>query len=263
MSAFAHRYLPAGILMIWAVLLAYFYLSDRVEAYLHPFFQPLTAISAIILFLLAGGQLFLPKGHDPCCESGCEAAHPKRTLARSALVAFVLIVPLLVAATVSPDHYGAAMVKNRGLIDTISDLPAYAADVEAAPGMLAADSPKNEAGQIKAQTIDLMFAAEEPGMRADFEGKQLELIGQFMPVKADHSKSDRFNLVRMFVICCAADARPVAVPVQVAQPQFVAEMSWVRVVGKATFPVEGERTVPLVIAESVTLCDPPEEAFIY
>jgi uncharacterized repeat protein (TIGR03943 family) len=262
MSAFAHRYLPAGILLIWAVLLAYFYLSGRVEAYLHPFFQPLTAISAVILLLLAGGQLFLPKD-DPCCESSCEAGHPHRSLAQSSLAAFVLIVPLLVAATVSPDQYGAAMVKNRGLIDTISDLPAYAADVESAPGELAADSPKNEAGQIKAQNIDLIFAAEEPAMRADFEGKQLELIGQFMPAEPDRSKADRFHLVRMFVICCAADARPVAVPVQIAQPQTVAEMSWVRVVGKATFPVEGERTVPLVIAESITLCDPPEEAFIY
>jgi uncharacterized repeat protein (TIGR03943 family) len=263
MSAFEHRYLPAGILMIWAVLLAYFYLSGRVEAYLHPFFQPLTAISAIILLLLAGGQLFLPKEDDPCCESSCEAEHPHRSLARSALAAFILIVPLLVAATVSPDQYGAAMVKNRGLIDTISDLPAYAADVESAPGELAADPPKNEAGQIKAQNIDLIFAAEEPAMRADLEGKQLELIGQFMPAESDRSRADRFHLVRMFVICCAADARPVAVPVQIGQAQPVAEMSWVRVVGKATFPVEGERTVPLVIAESVTLCDPPEEAFIY
>ena len=51
-------------------------------------------------------------------------------------------------------------------------------------------------------------------MRADFENKEVELIGQFMPPRADNPKGDRFNLVRMFVICCAADARPVAITVK-------------------------------------------------
>ena len=70
----------------------------------------------------------------------------------------------------------------------------------------------NEAGQIKAQTVDLIYAAEEPSMRADFEGKEVEVIGQFMPARENNApKADRFNLVRMFIICCAADARPVAI----------------------------------------------------
>ena len=121
--------------------------------------------------------------------------------------------------------------------------------------------PRNEAGQIKAQTVDLIYAAEEPTMRADFEGKAVELIGQFMPER--DAKGDRFNLVRMFVMCCAADARPVAITVQTNKAQSVAEMSWIKVVGKAAFPVESGRRVPIVLAESVTPCDPPEETFIY
>ena len=39
----------------------------------------------------------------------------------------------------------------------------------------------NEAGQVQAETVDLIFAAEEPSMRADFEGKQIINVGQFMP----------------------------------------------------------------------------------
>ncbi len=46
--------------------------------------------------------------------------------------------------------------------------------------------PRNEAGQIKAQTVDLLYAAEEPTMRQDFEGKEVELIGQFMPAKSNN-----------------------------------------------------------------------------
>ena len=182
---------------------------------------------------------------------------------------------MLVAATVSPDQFGAATVTNRGYLETINDLPGYKPYVE--PALPAADDsqttggtepdasylPKNETGQIKAQTVDLLYAAEEPTMREDFENKEVELIGQFMPARANNSRGDRFNLVRMFIICCAADARPVAVTVQLDKSGPIAEMSWVKVIGKATFPMESGRRIPLVLAESVTVCEPPEETFIY
>ena len=256
-------------------MLAHFYFSGRVASYLHPSFHVWTGISGVILVLLAAGLLLLPKVEDPCCE-GCDHVHDQRSPLRSVFAAFVLVVPMLVAATVSPDQFGAATVTNRGLIERINDLPSYNPPVEpllpAADGsQQAADTegvgegylPKNEAGQIKAQTVDLIYAAEEPTMRADFENKEVELIGQFMPARANNSDGDRFNLVRMFVICCAADARPVAITVQMDKVQPAAEMSWVKVIGKAVFPVESGRRVPLVLAESVTPCDPPEETFIY
>jgi uncharacterized repeat protein (TIGR03943 family) len=276
MTASVQRYLSAGVLTVWGVMLAYFYLSGRVASYLHPSFHGLTGISGVILLLLAVGLLFLPGVDDPCCEPGCEHLHGQQKPAHSVLAALILIVPVLVAATVSPDQFGAAVVTNRGLIEKINDLPSYkpyvepplptAGDAQAAAGTENADGsylPKNEAGQIKAQTVDLIYAAEEPTMRVDFENKDVELIGQFMPARADNAKGDRFNLVRMFVICCAADARPVAITVQMDKAQPVAEMSWVKVIGKAAFPVESGRRVPLVLAESVTPCDPPEETFIY
>jgi uncharacterized repeat protein (TIGR03943 family) len=203
----------------------------------------------------------------------CHTAITSRCAAYFA--AFVLVVPLFVAAMVSPDQFGETVVANRGYIEKINDLPGYRPSVE--PPLPTVDSqetavsedsggaylPRNEAGQIKAQTVDLIYAAEEPTMRSDFEGKDVELIGQFMPTRANNAEGDRFNLVRMFVICCAADARPVAITVQTEKAQTIAEMSWVKVIGKVAFPVESGRKVPLVLAKSVTPCDPPEETFIY
>ena len=267
------RYLSAGVLTIWGVMLAYFYFSGRLASYLHPSFHVWTGISGVILMLLAAGLLFLAGGEDPCCE-GCDHSHAKSSPLRSVLTALVLVVPLLVAATVSPDQFGAATVSNRGFIEGINDLPSYKPYAEpllpAADGAQASGAegtgdgylPRNEAGQIKAQTVDLLFAAEESTMRADFENKDVEVVGQFMPARASNP-GDRFELVRMFVICCAADARPVAISVQMDKVQPAPEMSWVKVIGKAAFPVENGRTIPLVVAESVTPCDPPEETFIY
>ena len=275
MTVSVQRYLSAGVLTIWGVMLGYFYYSGRVASYLHPSFHIWMGVSGIILVLLAAGMLFLPGTSDSSCEPGCEQLHPQQTPVRGALAAIVLVVPMLVAAAVSPDQFGAATVNNRGYIERIDDLPSYTPYAE--PALPVADDsqvastgeengsylPKNEAGQIKAQTVDLLYAAEEPTMRADFENKEVELIGQFMPARETNAQGDRFNLVRMFVICCAADARPVAISVQMNKSESIAEMSWVKVTGKASFPVESGRRVPLVIADSVTLCDPPEETFIY
>lgn len=208
-------------------------------------------------------------GDAGCC--GHDHEKPKVRIVQ----ALILTIPLLVAAVVSPSQFGAAAVTNRGFVQNINDLPGYQPYVE--PALPTADGsegptetkpssdylPRNAAGQITAQTVDLLYAAEEPTMRGDFEGKDVEMIGQYMPAKENNAKGDRFNLVRMFVMCCAADARPVAVSIEAKQPPGTPEMSWVKVVGKATFPLEGGRRIPVVVAESITPTEPPPESFIY
>ena len=275
MTVSVQRYLSAGVLMIWGIMLAYFFSSGRISSYLHPSFHLWTGVSGGLLVVLAAGLLFLPgTDEDLACEPGC--GHLRQTPTRSILSALILVAPLLVAAAVSPDQFGATTVSNRGFIERINDLPGYqpyaepplpVADDSQAAATSGDDSesymPKNAAGQIKAQTVDLLYAAQEPTMRSDFENKEVELIGQFMPAREHNAQGDRFNLVRMFVICCAADARPVAVAVQSDQSHSIAEMSWVRVTGKASFPIESGERIPLVIADAVTPCDPPEETFIY
>ena len=64
-------------------------------------------------------------------------------------------------------------------------------------------------GHVLAEVTDLLFSAEDDTMRPAFEGRTVEVIGQYLPVK--DSPSGRFQIVRMFMVCCAADARPVAV----------------------------------------------------
>ena len=261
------RYIPAGVLVVWGTVLSFFYFSGRVGNYLHPSFHLWTAVSGVVLVLMAGGMIFLP-----AADKGGEDR--KIPLGR-VFAALILIVPLLVAATVSPSQFGAALVQNRGLADSIGDLPGYKPYVDPAlptedgtpaagqPADPADYMPRNEAGQIKAQTVDLLYAAEEPTMRQDFEGKEVELVGQYMPAKTNNPQGNRFNLVRMFVMCCAADARPVAVTIQSSKAENLPEMSWIKVTGKATFPLEGGRRVPVVVADSITPSDPPEESFIY
>jgi uncharacterized repeat protein (TIGR03943 family) len=314
MTAVIQRWISATVLVTWGAVLTYFCFTGRVASYLHPAFHPWTLASGIVMLLMAAGVLFLPRReeespHDPahgwkvlgeddhsCCghdhsphaqgEACCGHDHHHEHAAGCCghdhddrklriVPALILIVPLLVAATVSPSQFGATVVANRGFVQNIQDLPGYqpyfepalpTEDGSAGPTETKPSSsylPRNEAGQITAQTVDLLYAAEEPAMREDFDGKEVEMIGQYMPAKENNPKGNRFNLVRMFVMCCAADARPVAVSVETDQMPQTSEMSWVKVVGKATFPLEGGRRIPVVVAQSITPCEPPPESFIY
>jgi len=265
MTGILSRFAASGVLMVWGIVLSYFYLSDRIASYLHPAFHIYTAISAGVLLLLALAMLLTIPGESV-----------KHGLSRMGILPFLLLtIPLLAATKLSPSNFGATAVMNRGMVDNIADLPGFSPPQD--PALPSADGSvkegtmmdpslylkKNTDGYIAAETVDLLYAAGEPAMREDFENKQVEVTGQFLPALAGNPNGDRFNLTRLFVMCCAADARPVAISVQSQPSTDLPKMTWVKVRGKATFPVEGGRHMPVIVAESVTETDAPEESFLY
>ena len=121
-------------------------------------------------------------------------------------------------------------------------------------------------GHVIAEVTELLFAAEDDSMRPLFEKRTVELMGQFLPVK--EASDGRFQIVRMFMVCCAADARPIAIsilPPAKADTKVKApvEMAWTRVVGTVEFPLENGRRMPIIHAQTVSPCDPPSEAMLY
>jgi len=275
MNHTASRFCSSGVLMVWGVVLLYFQLSGRIASYLHPAFHLYVAISGgVLVFLSAALLLTFPKDHDgdSCCEDHDHSSHFFSGGIASLLI---LVVPLLAATKISQSSFGATAVKNRGVVSHIADLPGYTPAFEPAlpnhdgtVGEATLMDPslylrKNDSGQILAELIDLVYAAGDADLLGDFENQEVELVGQFLPARTGNSSGDRFRLVRMFVMCCAADARPVGISIQDNQALNSPEMTWVKVRGKATFPVEGGRRTPLVIAESVTETEPPRESFVY
>ena len=67
----------------------------------------------------------------------------------------------------------------------------------------------------------------------------------------------------MFMNCCAADARPVATLVESATLPNLPEMTWIKVTGIATFPIENGRRISVLKAERVEKTDPPDETMLF
>lgn len=118
-------------------------------------------------------------------------------------------------------------------------------------------------GRIVAEVLDLLYAAQDNVLRKDFEDKPVQLIGQFMPDKTSADQTKRFKAVRMFMYCCAADSRPIAALVEADPMPDFPEMTWVKISGTATFPLENGRRISVLKAEKVEKTEPPEEAMLY
>jgi hypothetical protein len=133
-------------------------------------------------------------------------------------------------------------------------------------------------GHIKAEVVDLLYAAQEPSTRKDFEGKNVELTGQLVANKtktgAKSTATGSFKLLRLVMVCCAADAMPVAVKIETHLPATeIREMQWLKVTGRVRFQPRdksesdgidyGDYPEPVVVADSIKKIEPPLEKYLY
>ena len=279
------RILTLVTLLLWGGTLLYFWTSGRVVSYLHPQFHPYVLAAGLGLLLLGALWWWASRETDAGCEAcGCHhdgEAEPRSRLSAGAAFAFVvLLLPVSAAAFISPSQFGEAMVMNRGIVTDISQLPsagrsagnwddAPAWDEEIDEADATWDQTQEEGveyftrgpdGSIQLETLDLLFAAQEPNLREEFENQRVSIVGQYVPPRG--GAGGGFDLVRMFMVCCAADARPLGIKVT-GEPVAVPRMGWVRITGLARFEDNGGVLEPSLELEKIEEVEAPREAMLY
>ena len=285
------------------------YFTGRVASFLNPSFRPGVLWAGVGLAALALLFASRPTPSECCADETC--THPlSRTKAGRWTTFLVLVLPVTVAAWLSPDQFSKQAFEQRAEVTDASSLglrqrvvppntqspvsptegaattfPAGTATKEggasgAAPTVATNAAPasaeaipeylqKTPEGYIVAEVLDLLYAVQDSQLRKDFEGRTVQLIAQMMPVgekgasPAEAGAATRFKAVRMFMTCCAADARPVSTLVEASVLPDLPEMTWVRIVGKATFPLENGKRTGVLQATSVQPTKPPEEAMLF
>ncbi len=302
------RLLSIISLLTWSGVLLYFYFSGRLNHYLVSAYRPLVVIAGFAMLGLAITLLLgLRRSRGAAMETALFpvdefGANRGGMRVVTQLLAFgILVLPVATAVAVSSDSFGAGVVKNRGLVTDSAGLPGARASAAAPISLNAAEPPlpgqppaeptaggsnassattldpsqylqTTPEGHIIVTVFDLLMAAPDDALRPDFEGRTVELVGQFLPDTRKGATGDRFNLVRMYMVCCAADARPIAVSVEppksdaagtAASVYKPADMAWVKIVGKVSFPLENNVRTSIVRASSITPSDPPAEVMLY
>ena len=369
MKTTASRLLAPIALFEWGAILTYFYCSHRLAGFLHPNFRPPVLVTGCLLLFAAACLLFSegePEAHD-CAGENCDHSHAKLTV--GGLLSFVvLLLPVLLAAKISPDSYGAVLVQNRGAAESLDGVPGALArvqrplssdktDMPSEPGppdakeltfnipkgfvppnapefsasknipeeeypsntklteilrggemffpkdahepprwvphknapikalnerskadspfgslkdvLEMADSPLHESGVAALKTaedsrclavevVDLLVAAQNRTLMKEMDGKRVALTGQVL-----QSEAGNFRLLRLLILCCAADAQPLAVRVETNEKTKPDQMVWVKVVGTAHFTKKGKGSVPVITAEQITAIPQPEEPYLY
>lgn len=294
MTTLAHRWLPSLALLAWAGVLLIFAWTGRINSLLVPAFRPWVVVAGLILAVMALITILAAKhlpahehDHDHSGDGDC--GHTIIGSLFGKLLTFtILIVPILAAATFAPESFSARTVRNRGLISDAASFgtapatslpaaalfqepplpsktgsPAPAAEPETGPDSVIAYMEKTPEGYPIAEVIDFIFAADEPDLRQGLEGQTIAVVGQLMEETESNTTGQRFQIMRMFMNCCAADARPVGVTVQAGQLPEIPEMSWIRVIAKTTFPIEGGKPKPVLEAIEIKKIDPPQETMLF
>jgi uncharacterized repeat protein (TIGR03943 family) len=267
----ASKYLAPLALAEWGGIMLYFYIGGRIASFLHPMFRPMVLVTGLLLLGAAAIVVFARRDVAGCaCE---EHSH-----GRSGFFAFlILMVPFALAAKISPDGYGTNFVAQKMVQPAALIEPDVPPDVEPPlPTEDGAPAPTDDRqpagndylrpdknGNIHAEVTDLAFAAQEETMRRDFDGKRVEIIGQFVP-EPEKPDSGRFQLVRFVMVCCAADVQPAFVLVEKGENAArFREMSWVKVVGTVAFPSMGGQPMAVITATSITQTPEPADKYLY
>jgi uncharacterized repeat protein (TIGR03943 family) len=315
MTSLFTRWIPSLTLGVWSAVLLGTYFTGRVASFLHPSFRPGVLWAGVGLAALA--LLFASRPTPPECCSDETCTHPlSRTKAGRWTTFLILVLPVSVAAWLSPEQFSRQAFEQRAEVTDASSLgerqrklltgaqpqnapaeqspaqglsPATATQEDsspstpppsattAAPASTAANAEaipeylqKTPEGYIVAEVLDLLYAVQDSQLRKDFEGRTVQLVAQMMPsgeksaaATAGSGGTTRFKAVRMFMTCCAADARPVSTLVEAPALPDLPEMTWVRIVGKATFPLENGKRVGVLQATSVQQTKPPEESMLF
>jgi uncharacterized repeat protein (TIGR03943 family) len=119
--------------------------------------------------------------------------------------------------------------------------------------------PRNADGNVALEVTDLLYGEAEPSLRKVFAGKTVEVVGQYLPSK----QGQHFRLVRMLIVCCAADARPMMVNVEADHPVRQSDMAWVKVIGTPLYREISGKTRVTLRADAVMPTDPPADAMLY
>lgn len=221
--------LPIVVLVAILDALVWLITSDTYTAFLHPRFWPFLLVGAVIL---AGFIAALMLGRLEPTGSGRE------TLSR----ALVMLTPLLFLYITYDQGMGGHALSKK-YVGPEAELP-YVFTDDPPPE----DSVENGAGA----TLNLLQINRQ---KETLQGKRVATEG-FVYLDAK-IPADHLMLFRFSIFCCAADATPIWLFVKKEGLGTFEPESWVKVEGIFEVGNINGKTVPMILADTVTILEPP------
>jgi uncharacterized membrane protein YcgQ (UPF0703/DUF1980 family) len=197
-----------------------FYWTGRIEQYLNPLFRPLVLAGGVLTVVVGVTRLLTRRSEHCCSEAGCDHRHASSLL--GSLASFgVICVTVLAGSMFSKDAFDQQIFVNRGSVEDDSRLSGpYSSNaglsentfdrvdakngvvrdqgekVQTTPGAGGTRSlPGSADHNIAVEVTDLLRAKTVEPLRNSIAGKNVAVVGQFVPGSTEKS----FRLTRMFI----------------------------------------------------------------
>jgi uncharacterized repeat protein (TIGR03943 family) len=240
-----------------AAFLVFSYFAGRVKYFLAPEFQWLPPATSVALVAMAGARLRSHLKGSPACQCHEDGVWEPPPL----LCAGVLVVPVILAVAIDPTSFSSEGRKKRAI-----RLPPRHPRLERAIRWVLGTQSTGQADAAapfalprEPTILDLLTAAGE-GHADRLEGRFVTVLGQCDP--APGSADGRFDLYRLVVTCCIADATAVAIEVAPASPVAIEPGAWVRVGGIVKFDSPLDPGLPVLHAATISTIAEPAEPYL-
>ena len=244
-----------GTLLLLAAFLGFSFFSGRLVRFLVWPYVWLPPIAALILLAMCAARLVAHVRSRVSCQ--CQT--PGGSHVSRFLCAAILVVPIIFALWVNPTQFSPQGARKR-------DVPPPPRDVELRraiawiQGVKTADK-KAASTQValpqNPTVLDLLTTSAEY-LPDQLEGRFVTVMGQcYLPEGAE---SGRFDIYRLVVTCCIADATAVSLEIARKPSVKLESGGWIRVGGRIKFDNPIDPSLPVIHAAGPIskIPEPPE-----
>lgn len=228
----------------------FFYINQRFMAY--------TMLAIVGLFVVAIS--YRPVGRKPAAPAASAHEHEHEQDHRAhaghdhrltwAGVALFLL-PIVLGVLAPPQPLGAAAISNREVNVTTSG--------SALPAAVRAAAAKDAVQKNQLDWLNTFAGSAHPA--EDFAGEPVDVVG--FVFRDERFAADQFMVTRFVVSCCVADANVAGMVVRTAATSTLTADQWVRVRGVLEPGRLGDRTLPVIAAESISPAEAPQQPYLY
>ncbi len=124
--------------------------------------------------------------------------------------------------------------------------------------------PQNDKGEFLLDVPQIFYTAGDKELMEVMEAIPVETTAQLMEETLHNPNKTRLKAFRLFIECCAADARPLSIPIDFGKtpPPYV-DMGWYKIYGKLHYATEDGEIIPLLQVERIEATVEPTDGLLF
>lgn len=124
--------------------------------------------------------------------------------------------------------------------------------------------PRSSAGNFTLDIVQIFYTTSDKEVRKVLAGQPIETTAQVMQEKIDNPDGRRLRLFQLYIECCAADARPISVPIEFKdKAPAIKDNGWAKITGTINYYEQDGEIIPLITVKSMEEAPEPKQDLLY